>query len=177
MSEMPVTDPTGPTTPAEPTDELPASAWGVGWAFLGTQVFGLMRRGLTGADAPWAFLSMVLSAAVVAWFAAGVLRARPLRTGFVWVILVLGLLLELISLLAEPRLGDWFELVVSTIPVLALASFCRSPYFAEQRSLGADASFVRPAIGGVLALAVVTGALGGITDRVDDSGTQIHIGL
>ena len=167
----------GMTTTAA-RDELPGSAWGLGWAFLGVQLFSLLRRGTTGAEVPWALVSMVLSAAVVAWFAAGVLRARPLRTGFVWLLLVLGLLLEVAGLIADPGLGRGADLVVSVIPAVALALFCRSPYYAEQRRLGPDAGAVPPAIGGVLLLAVITGALGGITaNDLDGPGTQIHIGL
>lgn len=161
-----------------PATELPGVAWAMGWAFLLTQVVGLARRGLTGATAPWPIVSMVLSALVVGWFAAGVLQARPIRTGFVWLILAIAMLLEVIGLFSRADdLGGWIEFLIAAAPVVLLAAFCRSPYFTELRQSGAHAAGVRPAIGGLLALAFITGALGGITAPVSGDGDQVHIGL
>jgi hypothetical protein len=156
--------------------ELPDSAWGAGWAFLAVEAVALLRRGFTGVTMPWPLVSMVLSALVVGWFTAGVLQARPIRTFLVWLILIVATLLQVISLLSGPRgLGSWFEFLVGLIPVVVLAAFCRSPFYAHMRLVGADA--VRPAIGGVVALAVITGALGGIVAPVSGDGDQIHVGL
>ena len=76
-------------------DEVPQSAWVLGWACLVGQVATLLDRGVTGADSM--LLSAPLSALAVGWVSYGVLRARLVRTWFA------GILLGLVALLERGR--------------------------------------------------------------------------
>jgi hypothetical protein len=107
-----------------------------------------------------------------------VLRARTGRLVVAWVLFSLTLLFELVGLVGEaptPAAGDVLDLALTGATVASLAVFCSSDYFRRQRS-GAGSP---PAIGGLLVIAVVVGALGGLTAPAtgDGPGVHVHVGL
>ena len=157
---------------------LPGSAWAMGWAFLGAAVLGLLRDGVSDAGAGSILISMVLSALLVRWFAAGVLSAAPVRVAIVWLLVGLVLLLEAIAAIVHPGdPGHWIDVLETGVPAVLLARFCAGGYYAERRRLRGDAHVLRPALGGILLLAVATGAVGGLVDHGDGPGVHVHVGL
>jgi len=150
-------------TPA--AGRLPGSAWVLAWLFLADQVVGVVQRGLSRSDAVWVALSVVLTAVVVRWFAAGVLRARTGRLVVVWVLLALVLLFSLLS-------GDLLALAFAAAELAALGAFSSTDYFRRQRSRHDATSWD---LGGLLAIAVVVGVLGGITAPVDGNDAPMHL--
>jgi hypothetical protein len=124
-------------------------------------------------------LSVILTALVVAWFASGVLRGRRVRAGIVAVLLVLGVLLQIAGIVSgtvEP--GSLLQLAVAVVQLGALRAVCRSGYFRAQQLPAACRRPAGPEIGALLALAVVAGALGGLTAPPgDDVRPQLRIGL
>ena len=157
-------------------DRLPRSAWVFAWLCLGDQLLQLLLRGPSESDAVWVLLSVVLSAAVVRWFAIGVLQARTARLVVVWVLLCLVLLLGIAGTLVDVDAPGVVGLLASTCEVIALAVFCSTPYFRRRRARG-DAP--RRDLAGILAIAVVVGVLGGVTASAvgDDPPVQLRIGL
>lgn len=148
---------------------LPDSAWVLGWLFLGGQVVQILQRGFNQSGPAWVVLSVVLTAVVVRWFAAGVLRARTGRLVVVWILLSLGLLFSLLG-------GDLLVTAFTAAQLVALGVFSSTDYFRIQRTRN-DATSVE--IGGVLVLAVVVGILGGLTAQSDGDNPpiQLRVGL
>lgn len=159
------------TTPA-----VPQSAWVLGWACLAGEVATLVERGTTDADS--ALLSVPLSALVVAWVSYGVLRARMVRVWLAAVLLLLTALFGLVALLAEASVSAVVGAVTSVVAFAALLVYTRSQCFAQ---LHEEPRGKVPALGGLVAMAVVVGALGGLaTDPgADDhqSGFHVRVGL
>ncbi|KQW47681.1 hypothetical protein ASC77_14720 [Nocardioides sp. Root1257] len=158
---------------------LPVSAYVFAWLCLAAQLPGLATRGLSDSDGVWVVLSMVLSALIVGWFAAGVLRGRTVRLVLVWILLGLGALFTAIGIVADlEHVGGWdlLLLLVTIGQVGALVAFCSTDYFRWQRSQPADAG---PEISTLVAIAVVVGLLGGMTAAADGTGTptQLRVGL
>ena len=158
---------------------MPGSAWAFAWLCLAGQLPALATRGLSDSDGVWVVLSMVLSALLVGWFGAGVLRGRTVRLVIAWILLVLGTLVTGFGILADlAHLSGWdvLLLLASLGQIGALAAFCSTDYLQWQRSQPADAG---PDITGLVAIAVVVGLLGGITATADGESApiQLRVGL
>ncbi|WP_028643795.1 hypothetical protein [Nocardioides sp. URHA0020] len=165
------------TQPAVPADDrLPRSAYVLAGLFLADQLLQLQDHGLSRSDGVWVLLSMVLSAAVVAWFAAGVLRARTVRLVVVWVLLGLAALLGVIGTLSGPDVRGLIDLAFTVGELVALGVFCSTHYFQRQR---ARAPGPGAHLGAVLAVSAVVGLLGGLTAPTDGDNppTQLRITL
>jgi hypothetical protein len=156
---------------------LPSVAWTFGLTWVVDGVLQLLRRGVNDSDGLALVASAVLSAAVVTWFAAGVLRARGFRLVVVWIAIVLGGLLELLAL-ADADFMDlslWVMLAVTAAQVVTLRELTRTPYFHAQQ---AQRGRVPVDLGGLLAVAVLVGVMGGMTAPATGSdGQSIHVGL
>lgn len=169
-----------PVATSEPV--LPASAWAFGWACLAGQVLALADRGFDQSRPAWILLSMAATAAVVAWVAAGVLRARTFRVGLTWIALVSAAVFALVDVV-DPGVGKGHgavALVAAVVQLVALTMFTRSSYFRERRLLRAERQSGRPPeIAGLVLMAVVVGGLGGLTAPTTgpDQPQQLHIGL
>jgi len=150
------------------TPPLPTEIKVLAWASLVGQVVMLARQGLrVDDDTP---VSMLLGAIIVGYVAAGVVRARPVRVALAWIVLVLSLVGELLALAYVDALGDGAILVASlattVVALVALSRFRRTDWYAWQRTrpprdLGAP-------IGGLVAMGVLVGVLGGVAGASDD---------
>lgn len=161
----------------QPTvDDVPQSAWVLGWSSLVGQVAALLARGVTDADS--ALLSVPLSALVVGWVSYGVLRARLVRTWFAGILLGLGALLSVVGLLLDPSPADLVGAVTAVVAFVALLAYTRTDAFARLRE---DPRALGQAFGALVLLAVTVGALGGLAlapgDERQGSGFNIRIGL
>ncbi len=157
------------------THEVPGSAWVLGWACLAGQVASLFQRGPT--DVLSALISVPLSALVVAWVSSGVLRARTVRTCLAVILLLLMALFGVLGLVVDISLSAVVVAVAAVVAVVALVAYARSDWYAGLRGETRQAV---PALGGLVALAFVVGALGGLTAAPADdgrSGFHIRVGL
>ncbi|WP_395690265.1 hypothetical protein [Nocardioides sp.] len=160
-------------------DRPPPSAWALAWMCLAGQVLALAARGPSRSDPVWVLLSMVLSAAVVAWVSAGVLRARTGRLVLVWIVFGIQLLLVVAGLATgESGLAAALEVVPAVGQAVALWCFCRTDWFRQERERGGDEAG-RPSVAGLVLVAVVVGALGGFTAPAtgDNPPQQLRVGL
>lgn len=158
---------------------MPRSAYVFAWLCLVAQLVQLAHRGLSRSDGVWVFLSMALSALVLSWIAAGVLRGRTVRLVLVWILIVLGTVLTGLGIvfdLSGTSGWDLLDLLLALGQVAALAAFCSTDYFQWQR---AHPSVPGPDITALVALAFVVGLLGGLTapGSGDNPPTQLRIGL
>lgn len=147
----------------------PTQAWILAWASLAGQVLTLLDRGTkTELDLP-AVISMALGGLVIGFVSAGVLRARTVRLAIAWVVLALGACLYAFSVLDGSGDG-WsvLQLGITIVQMAALASFSGTPYFAAVRR---DRR-LRPQLGGLLTIAIVVGALGGL---VPPAGSDVSV--
>ncbi|GAA1777999.1 hypothetical protein GCM10009795_025180 [Nocardioides hankookensis] len=160
------------------SSRMPPSAYVLAWLCLLGQLPSLATRGLSDGDGVWVLLSMVLGALVIAWFSAGVLRARIVRLVVVWIVLVLGALLVAVDVVQNPHTSWWdlLLLLASIGQVAALGTFCSTDYFRWQR---AQPTAAGPDISTLVAIAVVVGLVGGITAPAEhsDSPIQLRIAL
>lgn len=159
---------------------LPASAWVLACACLIGQLLALVDRGFNSSDGTWVLLSIVLSALVVGWVSAGVLRARTGRLVLVWILFTAELVASVFSVIdgfSAPADMAILGLAASLTQVVALALFCRSRYFQRQRSHPAPEA--EPSIAGLVLVAIVVGALGGLTsaENGNDPAQQLRVGL
>lgn len=155
------TDPTYlPPTAGGPEGQpvLPGAIWAFGASFVAEGILQLLLRGPKD-DAPSIVASVVLSALVVTWFAHGVLRARMVRFWIVAVLLGLGLVLGTAGLFIEPTAGGAVAAAFSAFQAVLLWQYAHSPWFAWQRTRPVEG----PQLGGILAVAALAGALGGLT--------------
>jgi hypothetical protein len=164
---------TGTGTPT--THEVPQSAWVLGWACLTGQVASLGERGVT--DAVSALVSVPLSALVVAWISYGVLRARMVRAWLAGILLLLMALFSLLGLAMDASLTAFIAAVTSAVAFGALLAYTRSDCFARLRE---EPRRTVPAFGGLVIIAVVVGAFGGLAavpGADGQSGFHFRIGL
>ena len=158
------------------TPPLPKPIWVVAWASLAGQAVLLLQRGGRLDDAVSIFLSVVLSALVVGYVSAGVVRARTVRLVLAWVVLVLSVIGELAGLGSVDDRGQATLAVISlattAVALAGLARFRRTAWYAWQRTKppGHDGA----PIGQLVAIGVLVGALGGLTGPVDD-GLDVRI--
>lgn len=167
--------------PATPDLSFPrASAWALACSCLVSQLLAMVDRGFNRSEEAWVALSMVLSALVVGWVSAGVLRARTGRLVVAWLVFGFGLIVVgagVIDQLPTPSGMTVLELAVSLAQVAALAAFCGSAYFQRQRSSNAQGEV--PPIVGLVLVAVVVGGLGGLTAPANGENPphQLRVGL
>ena len=162
------------------SSRLPASAWVLAFSCLMGQLMALADRGFNQSDGTWVLLSIVVSALAVGWVSAGVLRARTGRLVLVWILFAAELIASVFSVIdgvSTPAAMAILGLAASLAQVVALALFCRSRYFQRQRSRpGQEAE---PSIAGLVLVAIVVGALGGLTSNAhgNDPAQQLRVGL
>jgi hypothetical protein len=156
--------------------EVPRSAWVLAWSCLVSQLASLAERGFT--DPTSALISAPLSALVVWWISSGVLRARMGRVWFAGILMALLTLLGVVALFVEPSPWLLVLVVIQAVALVALVDYTRSEFFAQLRTQPKGGF---PALGSLLAIAVVVGVLGGLTtppgNDGDQSGFHIRIGL
>lgn len=151
-------------------DELPQSAWVLGWASLISEVATLAERGGTNAES--AVLSVPLTALVVWWVSRGVLRARMVRTWFAGILLGLVALLSVVGLFADTSVFDVVTAITAIVAFAAFWSYTQSTCFARIRE---QPDRTVPDLGGILMLAIFVGALGGLTAPVAHQGPGLHV--
>jgi uncharacterized membrane protein len=164
---------TGTGTPTK--HEVPQSAWVLGWACLAAQLASMAERGTT--DGGSALISVPLSALVVAWVSYGVLRARMVRVWFAGILLLLIALFSIVGLFSDASLPAVVGAVASVVAFAALLVYTRGDCFARLRE---EPRGPGPAFGGLVAIAVVVGALGGLaasTGADEQAGFHVRIGL
>ena len=151
------------------TPQLPRSIWVIACAALAAQVLLVIRHGGRVDDEVSQVLSIVLGALLAGYVSAGVVRARRVRVVVAWVVLTLsaiGGLADLVSVdgLRQAALGV-LALTPAAVSLVGLAKFCRSDWYAWQRTrppAREGASIVQLVVIGVL-----VGALGGYVGLVD----------
>lgn len=151
------------------TPPLPHSIWVVAWASLAGQVLLVVRHGGRVGDEASQVLSVVLGALLVGYVSAGVVRARRVRIVLAWVVLTLSVVGGLADLVSVDDLGQAvhavFALAAAAAALIGLAKFCRSDWYAWQRTRppGREGA----SIGQLVVIGVLVGALGGYVGLVD----------
>jgi hypothetical protein len=163
--------------PAQPALPVPTAAWALAWSCLAEQVLVLGERGAQS-SATGMLLSALIGAVVVAWVSNGVLTARRGRLILVWAMFVLGAILYGVALLDASPAGasDWrlVHFASSLVQLACLAWFTNTEYFAWQRS--------RPrapaaGLGGLILVAVLVGALGGVIGSPEDAPVRFRVNV
>jgi hypothetical protein len=135
------------------------------WASVVMQLVTLADNGTAGEQS--ALVSVPLAALLLAYVSAGVIRARMVRTWLAGIVLVLVVLASVIDLFAGPSLLEVAGTAAAAVALGAFVSYLRSACFARLR---ADRVASPIGFGGLVALAALVGALGGLTAPVDSSG-------
>ncbi|NHC24685.1 hypothetical protein G6553_16085 [Nocardioides sp. IC4_145] len=155
------------------TCTVPPSAWVLAWASVVMQLVTLADRGTAGEQS--ALVSMPLAALLVAYVSAGVIRARMVRTWLAGIVLVLVVLASVIDLVTGPSLTELLGTGAAVVALGAFVSYLRSDCFARLR---ADRDASPAGLGGLVALAALVGALGGLTAPVEpgqEPGVHLRI--
>lgn len=160
-----------------PPPSIPRSLWVLAWASLAGQVVLIAQRGLRPDDEVSVLLSVVLGALLVGWISAGVVRARTGRLVFVHVVLGLTVLFGMATLFfsrsADDVVSALVALAMSLTQLGALLRFRTTEWFAWQR--GRPPVHEGPAISGLVLIAVVVGALGGLVGDGVEDGFHVRI--
>lgn len=143
----------------------------VAWASLAGQAVLMAQQGVRDANEASLVVSVVLGALLVAYVSSGVVRARTVRLVLAWIVLLLSLVAELVGL-REAEALDVLSLATTIVTVAGLALFSRTDWFAWQRDKPSTRQGA--SIGGLVAIAVLVGLLGGLTGPVDD-GIQVNV--
>lgn len=162
------------------TPPLPGSIWLIAWASLAGQVLLVVRHGGRVADETSQVLSIVIGSLLVGYVSAGVVRARRFRIVLAWVGLALGVIGGLADLVSVDELGQAAYAVAAlaavAVSLVGLARFCRSDWYAWQRtrpSVREGAS-----IGRLVLIGVLVGALGGYVGLVDGGlSMRVHVNV
>lgn len=158
------------------TPPLPQSIWVIAWASLAGQAVPLVEQGGRSDDEISLLVSVVLGGLLVGYVSVGVIRARAIRLGLAWVVLVLSLIGEIGDLVSIDDPGQAtvavFSLATTVVSLGALARFHRTDWFAWQRTRPSASE--GPSIAGLVAVAVLVGVLGGLAGPVDD-GLDVRI--
>jgi hypothetical protein len=150
---------------------VPGEIWVFGWSFVAEGALQLLVRGPKD-DAVSAVASMVLSALVVTFFAAGVVRARGIRVGIVAVLIGLGLVVGVVGLLVDPTVSGVLAVVFSGLQAWLLWRYTRTPWFAWQRTRPSAGPSLTP----ILGVAVLAGLLGGLSATPNaDRGFEVRV--
>ena len=144
-------------------DRLPAAAWALAGSSVLAQAVAFADQGVK-ADEGWAVaLSMLLGALIIWWFAAGVLSARTGRVVVSWLLLVVAVVVEAVTVLDEAGRGQvglaLLHLLTSVAMIGSLAWFSTTPYYSWQRT---RPRVPGPSRSGVLAVAVLVGLSAGL---------------
>ena len=160
------------------TPPLPRSIWVVAVASLAGQAVLLARPGGRLDDEISLVLSVVLGALVVGYVSAGVVRARTVRLVLAWVVLVLGMIVELVGLVSIDDLGratlDVLSLATTTAALAGLAKFSGTDWYAWQRTK--PSAHEGAPIGQLVAIGVLVGVMGGLTGPVGD-GLDVRVNV
>jgi hypothetical protein len=152
------------------TPPLPSEIKVLAWASVAGQVAVLVRQGMNSGDDISMLLSMVGGAVIVSYVAAGVVRARPVRVALAWIVLVLSLVAELIGLAYVDSPGEAAialgSLGTTVVALVALNGFRRTAWYAWQRTR--PPTHLGARIGGLVAIGVLVGVLGGIAGSSED---------
>ncbi|MBC9731978.1 hypothetical protein [Nocardioides marmotae] len=151
--------------PREQTYDVPASAWVLAWASVVMQATTLADRGV--ADGEAALISVPLAALLVAWVSAGVIRARMVRTCLAGIVLLLVTIGSVVDLVTGPPLLDLVGTAAAVTAFAAFVSYVRSDCFAALR---ADRDAAPSGLAGLVAIAILVGALGGLIAPLDGPG-------
>ena len=165
----------------ERTPTLPGSIWIVAWASLASQVLLVVRHGGRVGDEGAQAVSMVVGALLVGYVSAGVVRARRVRVVLAWIVMALSVIGGIADLVVVDDLGQALlaalALAAGTVSLVALARFCRSDWYAWQRTR--PSTHEGAPIGRLVAIAVLVGALGGYVGAVDtgvDMRVNVNVG-
>ena len=156
---------TGPVLPDPVPDRLPAAAWALAGSSVLGQAVAFAERGMKSGE-EWAMVvSMLLGALIVWWFASGVLSARTGRVVVVWLLLVLGFVVETVAVVDEAGRGEVgmpaLHLASTVVMIASLMWFSTTPYYYWQRT---RPRVPGPSRSGVLAVAVLVGLSAGLLD-------------
>lgn len=160
------------------TPPLPSSIRVVAWASLAGQVLLVVRQGVRHDDEVSLVLSVVVSALLVGYVSAGVVRARTVRLVLAWVVLVLGLIAGLVGLISADDLSRAavavLSLTITAVALAGLARFRHTDWYAWQRTR--PPVHAGAPIGQLVAIGVLVGVLGSIAGPVDD-GLHMRINV
>ena len=160
------------------TPPLPRSIWVVAWASLAVQAVMLVREGGRIGDGVSLVLSVILSALLVGYVSAGVVRARTVRLVLAWVALMLGVIGGLVGLVSVDDVGQTalavLSLATAAVALAGLARFRRSDWYAWQRTRPSAHEGAR--IGQLVVIGVLVGVLGGLIGPVDD-GLDVRVNV
>lgn len=163
--------------PPQPAPPVPTAAWVLAWSCLAGQVLVLGERG-AGSSATGMLVSALIGAALVAWVSKGVLTARRGRLILVWVMSVLAVILYGVALVDTSAAGDpgwrFVHFASSLVQLGCLAWFTKTEYFTWQRSRPKEAA---AGLGGLILVAVLVGALGGVIGAPEDSPMRLQINV
>ena len=141
---------------------LPIAAWTLAWSSLADQIRHVADVGLRDAGADVGVLpSVAIGAALVYWFSAGVLRARPVRSFVVLVVLAIAFLGAVAGLVLGRGSEDPPGAVLTIIEFVSLLVLVRSDYY-RWRKYAPDAP--GPSLTGPLLIGVAVGALAGLAN-------------
>lgn len=158
------------------TPPLPTSIWVVAWACLVDQALLLVWQGSRLVDEVSLVVSIGLGGLVVGYVSAGVVRARTVRTLLAWFVLVLSMIGGLVALLSVDDVGQaalaGLSLATTAVALIALARFRSTDWHAWQRTK--PSRHQGASIGGLVAIGVLVGALGGLAGPVDD-GLDVRV--
>ena len=147
------------------TPPLPTSIWVLAWASLASQVVTVATRGIKAENEVSLVGSVLLGVLLVWFFSVGVIRARMVR-----IVLVLSGIAELVAVFnpddATGALRAIVGLVTTAVSLLALNQFRQSAWYAWQRTK--PPTDQGESIGGLVAIAVAVGALGGLVGPAED---------
>lgn len=147
----------------------------VAWASLVGQAVFLVQHGVRDDGELSLLVSVVLSALILGYVSAGVVRARMVRFVLAMVALSLVLVAEIVGLVGVDGPTDTvvllFSLATTVVSLAALASFSRTDWFSWQRTKP-PARQGTPIVP-LVAIAVLVGVMGGLIGPVDN-GFQVE---
>lgn len=155
---------------------LPTSIWVVAWASLAGQAVFLVQHGVRDDSELSLVVSVVLSALVLGYVSAGVVRARMVRFVLALVALSLILVAELVGLIWVDGLTGTAVLLSSlattVVSLAALVRFSRTDWFSWQRTKPPprQGASILP----LVAIGVIVGVIGGVIGPVDN-GFEVRI--
>ena len=163
--------------PTQPAPPVPTAAWALAWSCLADQVLVLGERGAQSSGTGM-LVSVLIGAVVVAWVSNGVLTARRGRLVLVWAVFVLAAILYGAALFDASVAGasDWrfVHFASSLVQLACLAWFTNTEYFAWQRS---RPHATGPGLGGLILVAVLVGALGGVIGAPEKAPVRFQLNV
>ena len=142
----------------------------IGKPYTASQVVTIATRGIKAENEVSLIGSVLLGVLLVWFFSVGVIRARIVRVVIVWIVLVLSGIAELVAVFNQDDATDALPaivgLVTTVVSLLALNQFRQSAWYAWQRTK--PPTDQGESIGGLVAIAVAVGALGGLVGPAED---------